>query len=187
MLRIHRSGISRRESTTGLNSLLLDPTVVSLQPTHYHFADLYYSFGLSQISDMGDMGPYLKSDGEGYICTICDRWFRTEGALFDHCRATTRHEWCERCRRVFVSEDPKNAHIRASKRHNICRSCREPIDFETDDDLRNHLVDDHYACLECNIFLKSAQDVLSHDISVHYYCDSCDRYFGNENNLRMVS
>ena len=48
MLRIHRSGISRRESTTGLNSLLLHPTVVSLQTTHYHFADLYYSLRLVQ-------------------------------------------------------------------------------------------------------------------------------------------
>lgn len=187
MWRIHRSGISRRESTTGLNVLILDPTVVSLQTTLYHFADLYYSFGLLHISDMGDLGPYLEYDGEDYICTICDRCFRTEGALFAHCRATTRHEWCERCRRVFVSEDSKNAHIRASKRHNLCRSCCEPIDFETNEDLRDHLEDYHHACLECNIFFKSAEDVLSHDISVHHYCNICDRYFGNENNLRMVS
>ncbi|BCR98405.1 putative C2H2 finger domain protein [Aspergillus luchuensis] len=134
---------------------------------------------------MGDLGPYLEYDGEDYICTICDRCFRTEGALFAHCRATTRHEWCERCRRVFVSEDSKNAHIRASKRHNLCRSCCEPIDFETNEDLRDHLEDYHHACLECNIFFKSAEDVLSHDISVHHYCNICDRYFGNENNLRM--
>ncbi|PYH65883.1 uncharacterized protein BO88DRAFT_470151 [Aspergillus vadensis CBS 113365] len=119
---------------------------------------------------MGDLGPYLDYDGEDYICTICDRWFTTEGALFAHCRATTRHEWCERCRRVFVSEDSKNAHVRASKRHNIY--------FETDDDLRYHLEDYHHACLECNIFLGSAENLLSHDISVHYYCNICDRYFG---------
>ncbi|RDH32361.1 hypothetical protein BDQ94DRAFT_159994 [Aspergillus welwitschiae] len=102
---------------------------------------------------MGGLGPYLEYDGEDYICSICDRYFRTDGALFAHCRATTRHEWS--------------------------------TDFESNQDLRDHLVGYHHACLECNIFLESAEGLRSHDISDHCLCDVCDKYFSNENNLRM--
>ncbi|OJJ66363.1 hypothetical protein ASPBRDRAFT_48998 [Aspergillus brasiliensis CBS 101740] len=134
---------------------------------------------------MSDLGSYLEYDGIDYLCTICDRWFGTRGALDTHCRATTRHEWCERCRRVFVSESAKDAHIRASNRHHVCSTCSDPTDFESAQDLDDHLVDDHHACLECNVYFDSALDLRDHDVSDHYLCDICDEYFRNENNLRM--
>ncbi|KAL7651653.1 hypothetical protein ACMYSQ_008991 [Aspergillus niger] len=34
-------------------------------------------------------------------------------------------------------------------------------------------------------FLESAEGLRSHDISDHCLCDVCDKYFSNENNLRM--
>lgn len=174
--------------TTKFSPFLIQPSVISLRATHYHFLQTYTSHTHNHtLTNMGGLGPYLEYDGEDYICSICDRYFRTDGALFAQCRATTRHEWCERCRRVFISEASKNAHIQASNKHHPCRSCREATDFESNQDLRDHLVGYHHACLECNIFLESAEGLRSHDISDHCLCDVCDKYFSNENNLRMVS
>ncbi|KAI9928228.1 hypothetical protein ASPWEDRAFT_170774 [Aspergillus wentii DTO 134E9] len=109
------------------------------------------------------LGPYLKSTGDGYECLLCDRYFKNKKALYDHCRNTARHEWCERCRRVFKKRGAKTAHIRYSSSHNPCFECPrgDRGDFGSVGELK-----DHYE-------------------EAHSYCRPCERFFGNDNNLRM--
>ncbi|XHG04678.1 hypothetical protein AWENTII_007928 [Aspergillus wentii] len=110
------------------------------------------------------LGPYLKSTGDGYECLLCDRYFKNKKALYDHCRNTARHEWCERCRRVFKKRGAKTAHIRYSSSHNPCFECPrgDRGDFGSVGELK-----DHYE-------------------EAHSYCRPCERFFGNDNNLRMM-
>ncbi|GFF49482.1 hypothetical protein IFM58399_08566 [Aspergillus lentulus] len=108
------------------------------------------------------LGPHLYYDGEDYKCLLCDRWFETEKALYDHCRYTSRHEWCETCLRVFVSTTAKNQHLFSSPVHShICTLCASRPRFDTAWELKAHRVD------------------------YHNLCDICGKYFNNENDLRM--
>ncbi|KAK9555901.1 hypothetical protein V6000_008619 [Aspergillus fumigatus] len=108
------------------------------------------------------LGPHLYYDGEDYKCLLCDRWFETEKALYDHCRYTSRHEWCETCRRVFVSTTAKNQHLFDSPVHShICTLCSSRPRFDT------------------------ALELKAHRIDYHNLCGICGKYFDNENNLRM--
>lgn len=110
------------------------------------------------------LGPHLYYDGEDYKCLLCDRWFETEKALYDHCRYTSRHEWCETCRRVFVSTTAKNQHLFDSPVHShICTLCSSRPRFDT------------------------ALELKAHRIDYHNLCGICGKYFDNENNLRMAS
>jgi hypothetical protein len=110
------------------------------------------------------LGPHLYYDGEDYKCLLCDRWFGTAKALYDHCRYTNRHEWCETCMRVFVSTTAKNQHLFFSPVHShICTLCSSRPRFDT------------------------AWELKAHRIDYHNLCDICGKYFDNENNLRMAS
>ncbi|KAG2025199.1 hypothetical protein GB937_002960 [Aspergillus fischeri] len=85
------------------------------------------------------LGPHLYSDGEDYKCLLCDRWFETEKALYDHCRYTSRHEWCETCTRVFVSTTAKNQHLFYSPVHShICTLCSSRPRFDNAWELKAH-------------------------------------------------
>ncbi|RAK98721.1 uncharacterized protein BO80DRAFT_386745 [Aspergillus ibericus CBS 121593] len=131
------------------------------------------------------LGPYLAYNGVDYECLICERAFISADALYAHCRQTSLHEWCERCCRVFISNSSKFAHLRESNRHHVCSSCPQPKDFESLEELEDHQVEIHYACLDCNLRHESAIELQEHDISQHHLCVICDIYFSNENSLRM--
>lgn len=66
---------------------------------------------------------YQTYNGVGYERTICERNFIHETALYDHCRQTSRHAWCERCSRVFLLTAAKETHLRESSAHNLCSIC----------------------------------------------------------------
>ncbi|OJI98052.1 hypothetical protein ASPVEDRAFT_79718 [Aspergillus versicolor CBS 583.65] len=132
-----------------------------------------------------DLDRYLTYDGVDYECTICERFFASRRAIYDHCRDTSRHEWCEKCERVFLSEPAKNQHLRNSSNHNICWICPQIEDFEDSSDLDDHLVEDHHYCDPCDRAYSSARKLREHDVNVHHLCVKCNRFFGNENNLRM--
>lgn len=134
-----------------------------------------------------DLDRYLTYDGVDYECTICERFFASRRAIFDHCRDTSRHEWCEKCERVFLSEPAKNQHLRNSSNHNICWICPQIEDFEDCSDLDDHLVERHHYCDSCDRAHSSARKLREHDVNVHHLCVKCNRFLGNENNLRMVS
>jgi protein-arginine kinase activator protein McsA len=133
-----------------------------------------------------DLGPYLACDGVNYECTICDRYFCSEFALYTHCRQTSRHQWCERCLRAFVSAQAKNTHLRKSSRHNVCSTCPQLQDFATGEELQDHLVKSHHFCPQCNVYYNSVEQLQEHDITQHHLCVKCGDYFANKNNLQMV-
>lgn len=132
-----------------------------------------------------DLGPYLACDGVNYECTICDRYFCSEFALYTHCRQTSRHQWCERCLRAFVSAQAKNTHLRKSSRHNVCSTCPQLQDFATGEELQDHLVKSHHFCPQCNVYYNSVEQLQEHDITQHHLCVKCGDYFANKNNLQM--
>ncbi|KAL3410501.1 hypothetical protein V8F44DRAFT_635094 [Aspergillus fumigatus] len=113
-----------------------------------------------------DLGPYLACDGVDYECTICERFFCSESALYAHCRQTSRHQWCERCFRVFISVQAKDAHLRKSSRHNVLKS--------------------HHFCPQCNVYYDSVEQLQEHDVTRHHLCVKCGDYFTNKNNLQMI-
>jgi hypothetical protein len=133
-----------------------------------------------------DLGPYLACDGVNYECTICERFFCSESALYAHCRQTSRHQWCERCFRVFVSAQAKNTHLRKSSRHNVCSTCPQLQDFATGEELQDHLVESHHFCPQCNVHYDSVEQLQEHDVTQHHLCVKCGDYFANKNNLEMV-
>jgi uncharacterized C2H2 Zn-finger protein len=134
-----------------------------------------------------DLGPYLAFDGVNYQCTICERFFCSESALYAHCRQTLQHQWCERCFRVFISAQVKTTHVQKSSRHNVCSTCPQLEDFATGEELQDHLVKSHHFCLDCNIFHDSIEQLQEHDIIQHHLCVKCGEYFVNKNNLQMVA
>ncbi|KAL3412930.1 hypothetical protein V8F44DRAFT_632872 [Aspergillus fumigatus] len=105
-----------------------------------------------------ELGPYLISNRIEYQCTLCERVFATKGALYAHCRNTTRHERCER--------------------HKFCLQCSPSRDFETLDELETHLTEYHHFCSDGNLYRQSAEKLREHDVH-------CERYFANKNNFEM--
>ena len=133
-----------------------------------------------------DLGPYLAFDGVNYECTICERIFSSETALYAHCESTSRHSWCARCRRVFVSTQARNSHLQDSNQHYICPKCPDTQDFESSLELQNHLEESHYFCPDCKLYYNSFEKLQEHDIAQHHLCITCGDYFANKNNLQMV-
>lgn len=132
------------------------------------------------------LGPYLNYDGEDYECLICRRYFPNRGALYAHCKYTSRHEWCDRCHRVFVSGAAFEAHLRASSSHNPCPSCPQKPDFVSKAALREHVDLTHFRCGLCPCVAASRGLLQAHERKEHHVCDDCGAVFAIENNLRMV-
>ena len=58
-----------------------------------------------------------------FECPLCQRLFRTEQSLLQHCRATGRHSWCERCKYVFDDNDDLQDHLNYNIIHRTCYTC----------------------------------------------------------------
>lgn len=142
----------------------------------------FYVFGHITMK----LGVYLDYNNGRYECTICERFFNHEAALYDHCRQTSRHAWCERCSRVFLSGSAKDTHLRESNAHHICSNCPRLQDFKTDKELEDHLVEYHHYCPNYNIYCNSEKELEEHDVVKHYLCPKCGEFFGNEDNLQMI-
>ncbi|EXM30764.1 Zinc finger C2H2-type [Fusarium oxysporum f. sp. vasinfectum] len=116
-------------------------------------------------------------------CPPCDRHFRLENSLHQHIRAVHPRTYCGRCERHFPHERAKEQHIENSARHNICTHCYHEPDFSSEDDLKNHLIKDHYACIPCDEYFSDDYDLLEHDVDVHDKCRTCGRFFKSRSNL----
>jgi hypothetical protein len=121
-----------------------------------------------------------------YECTICERTFNSETALYAHCKSTSRHSWCARCCRVFVSIQARNSHLQDSNKHHICPKCPGTQDFESSLALQNHLEESHYFCPDCKLYHNSFEKLQEHDVAQHHLCITCGNNFANRNNLQMV-
>lgn len=114
---------------------------------------------------MAELGPYLDYNGEEYECLLCQRYFASIASLYQHCKDTNYHEWCEGCRRVFVSLDAKRAHLRTS-----CTPRAILYTPPSSPHLPARRPKPKHHCMQ-----------------TVYRCDDCGKAIGNENNLRMVS
>lgn len=114
------------------------------------------------------------------------RLFGSKSSLYAHCRQSSRHVWCERCSRLFVATPARNAHLLESSRHNMCLFCPRPQDFDTGEELQDHLVKSHHFCPDCNLYYNSIEQLQEHDVTQHHLCVKCGDYFANKNNLHMV-
>jgi hypothetical protein len=130
--------------------------------------------------------PHLAYDGVNYECTICERFFFSESALYAHCRLTSRYQWCERCWRVFISNQAKYTHIKTSSRYNVCSICSQLQDFATGEELQDHLVNSHHFFRKCNVYHVSVEQLQEHDVNEHHLCVKCGCCFDKDNNLQMV-
>lgn len=119
-------------------------------------------------------------------CPPCDRHFRLENSLHQHIGAVHPRTYCGRCERHFPHERAKEQHIENSTRHNICTHCYREPDFSSEDDLKNHLIRDHHACIPCDEYFSNDYDLLEHDVDVHDKCRTCGRFFKSRSNLINV-
>ena len=69
-----------------------------------------------------------------FNCPKCQRSFRTEESLLQHCRATSRHSWCEQCRRVCDDDSNLRTHLKYNIAHRTCHNCNRV--FMSSDNLK---------------------------------------------------
>lgn len=93
---------------------------------------------------------------------------------------------CLRCDRSFKTQSARAQHISDSSRHNICRECYYLEDFETPYELREHMIDEHNGCTQCNDTFESARDLRQHLYDEHNMCSVCKQCFSSPSNLKYV-
>lgn len=119
-------------------------------------------------------------------CPPCDRHFRLENSLDQHIRAVHSQTYCWRCERHFPHARAKQQHLENSPRHHICTHCDYEPDFDSQDDLTDHLIEEHHACIPCHEYFSDEEDLLEHDVDVHHKCRTCGRFFSSRSNLINV-
>jgi glycerol-3-phosphate dehydrogenase len=95
---------------------------------------------------------------------------------------------CGRCDKGFRSHRAKQQHIQDSDNHQLCGYCINPTDYETEEDLDNHLEKAHHICTSCNYQgFGDAHRLAQHNMDKHNICIVCRRSFQTRQNLKMVS
>ncbi|ROT35160.1 hypothetical protein SODALDRAFT_395054, partial [Sodiomyces alkalinus F11] len=100
-------------------------------------------------------------------CKACNRSFGSLESLGQHDSSKHRSIYCERCRRFFSYPQAKQQHIVDSPRHNICHFCSDKPDFHSDEDLTEHLVEEHNMCDIC-------ERMFSQPLAMKPTCDTLD-------------
>ncbi|KAJ0418426.1 hypothetical protein BJY00DRAFT_302818 [Aspergillus carlsbadensis] len=108
-----------------------------------------------------DLGPYLAFNGANYECTICDRLFSSEIAVYAHCRSTSRHLWCE-------------------SKHYIYPKCPQSYYFYLDyklyynsfKNLQEHDVTQHHLCIKYGNYFANKNN-LQMWILIHLESGNC--------------
>ncbi|KAG8667800.1 hypothetical protein FPOAC1_012639 [Fusarium poae] len=91
---------------------------------------------------------------------------------------------CFRCNKNFRSHSAKQQHIRDSAHHYLCHIC--PLDYGTQNDLNNHLENEHHICTTCDLRqFRTARQLQQHDVDKHNMCIICGKYYGTPQNLKM--
>ena len=78
-------------------------------------------------------------------------------------------------------------HVANSSKHHVCTHCDGEPDYDTEEDLNEHLEEFHNACLECNEIFYDEEDLIAHDVEMHNRCATCQRFFDSPSNLLNVS
>lgn len=106
-------------------------------------------------------------------------------SIFDS-NMPSRKVYCSRCQKSFPSFSAKQQHIRDSLNHNVCHACSFPPDYATEDDLDNHLEDEHNICTYCDRQFDTPSQLAQHDVAKHNMCMNCRQYFNTPANLSSV-
>lgn len=68
----------------------------------------------------------------------------------------------------------------------MCLVCPRPQDFDTGEELQDHLVKSHHFCLDCDLYYDSVEQLQEHDVTLHYLCVKCGDCSANKNSFQMV-
>lgn len=94
---------------------------------------------------------------------------------------------CIRCNKGFRSASAREQHIRDSANHYICQICPEPFDYETQNELNDHLETEHHICTYCDRPpFRTSKQLDQHDVDKHNMCIVCRKYYRTIQNLKMV-
>ncbi|QRV87649.1 C2H2 zinc finger [Ceratobasidium sp. AG-Ba] len=115
-------------------------------------------------------------------CDRCNRYFGSYDALWQHERASSRHNMCEDCGVDYWTFEDLREHWVESPGHHYCTFCEDHFDSEYE--LDDHNDETHQYCDNCNIWLDGPDEMESHDIAVHNLCAQCNRYFTTLNGLK---
>ncbi|KAJ4016350.1 hypothetical protein NW752_003472 [Fusarium irregulare] len=116
-------------------------------------------------------------------CGPCKRYFRDDAALDQHILAKHHDTYCWRCDRHFTHVSGLEQHVANSSKHHVCTHCDGEPDYDTEEDLNEHLEEFHNACLECNEIFYDEEDLIAHDVEMHNRCATCQRFFDSPSNL----
>ncbi|KAH7187779.1 hypothetical protein DER44DRAFT_680191 [Fusarium oxysporum] len=93
---------------------------------------------------------------------------------------------CIRCNKGFRSASAREQHIRDSADHYICHICPEPFDYETQNELNDHLETEHHICTYCDRPpFRTSKQLDQHDVDKHNMCIVCRKYYRTIQNLKM--
>lgn len=128
----------------------------------------------------------LKLDHSTMECPVCDREFRGEGSLKQHCRDSHPRTYCLRCERPFANRASLQQHISSSSNHYRCEHCPHKPDFGSYAALEEHEKNLHKLCKPCDRSFETPESLQQHDIDVHNLCKDCGDFFDTENSLHNV-
>ncbi|KAF7311716.1 Zinc finger protein [Mycena indigotica] len=64
------------------------------------------------FDDGGELAEHM--DDAHFYCSSCERVFKNEQGLHEHCRQSSVHHYCTPCRRLFTSANNLNAHMNSA-------------------------------------------------------------------------
>lgn len=110
-------------------------------------------------------------------CWDCEGHFGSPEAHDQHREDSRRHPYCFKCQEEFwIQEDPQT-HPIESYNHSWCEICGD--DHDEEDDLRQHMEDEHMQCHQCFTWCEDYAAYQSHAENHQYYCKPCDRFFSS--------
>lgn len=98
----------------------------------------------------------------------------------------SRKYYCSRCQKSFPSFPAKRQHMKDSPTHNVCHVCSSPPDYPTEEDLDEHLEQEHNICTSCERRFDTPSQLAQHDRAMHNMCMTCRQYFNTAANLKSV-
>ena len=95
--------------------------------------------------------------------------------------------YCPRCQKSFAFVSARQQHIRDSLNHHVCHICPSPPDYATEDELDEHLQDEHNICVTCDKQFNTPRQLVQHDVAKHNMCMTCRKYYTSPANRNSVS
>ncbi|KAH6871547.1 hypothetical protein B0T10DRAFT_260541 [Thelonectria olida] len=116
-------------------------------------------------------------------CKPCNISFSFWDSLQQHLQSQHSLTYCMRCQKHFPRAHAKQQHIIDSPRHHVCYNCSHESDFDSEEQLNDHLEAVHNICVPCDLRFSNAGELAQHDVDTHNKCELCDRYFSSFSNL----